>query len=411
MSSIYQEILPTVVPITTFFFSVGVFFHLVNRPCPQRIILSPLLYMPAGLSFVTSDWWPGDLNSLWGLLLCIWVGHSTSLLFIEDLRVLEDADYLGRISKLAPHISGRYYKGLKLWNNPRLLGTSYQFFKSPKTATNSSPSLCRFTVIRLGKLVAYMVVYFYIKARVFPAAFVPVRIDEFDPLHQVYFRRLSSQIAPVTLRETLMRCAFVFWWTFSAVAMLDSAHAALSLVSVIVLRFDLPYEWPPIFGPLSQAWSIRRFWSKFWHQIVRRTYTNYGEYVSRKILRLEPRSLPDKLFVIFAIFFLSGLSHAAVSWQLGDRCGWSLDMWWFCANFVAGLLEVVVTRLLRVFVTKLGQKHRLEWLDESIWSRTFGFVWVFSFMFWSIPKWQYPKLYCHLSDALEQTGKSVRSSA
>lgn len=96
--------------------------------------------------------------------------------------------------------------------------------------------------------------------------------------------------------------------------------------------------------------------------------------------------MPDKGFVIFVIFFLSGLSHAAVSWQLGDHCGLSLDIWWFCANFVAGLLEVIVTRLLRAFVKELGQEPQLEWLDESIWCRVFEFGWVFLFMFWSIPK-------------------------
>ncbi|KAJ5178136.1 uncharacterized protein N7500_000835 [Penicillium coprophilum] len=402
MSSIAQTILPIAVPITTFFLSVGAFFHLANVPHPQRLILSPLMYIPAGVSFATSNWWLGDLNSLWGLLLCIWVGHSTSLLFIEDLRVWEDGDYLGRISKLAPHIPGKYYKGLKLWNNPLLLGTSYQFVKIPKSAA-CSPSLARFTVLRLGKVAAYVGAYFYIKSHVFPAAFIPLRIDEFGPLHQVYFRRLSSQIVPITLRETLMRCAFVLWWTFSAVAMLDSAHAALSLLSVSLLRFDEPSEWPPIFGSLGQAWTIRRFWGKFWHQIVRRTYTNYGECISRKILVLQPRSLPDKVLIIFVIFFLSGVSHAAVSWQLGDHCGWPLDIWWFCTNFVAGLLEVVVTQLFRALMKKVGKKSQLKWLDESIWSRVFGFVWVFSFMFWSIPKWQYPKLYCHLGDALAQT--------
>ncbi|KAJ5812688.1 hypothetical protein N7447_009711 [Penicillium robsamsonii] len=166
------------------------------------------------------------------------------------------------------------------------------------------------------------------------------------PVTLVYFRRFYRR--RLFLSPSERHCcdiAFVCWWTFSAVAMLDSAHAALSLVSVSLLRFDEPYEWPPIFGPLSQAWSIRRFWSKFWHQIVRRTYTNYGECISRKIFRLQPRSLPDKVFVIFMMFFSLKVSHAAVSWQLGDHCGWSLDIWWFCANFVAGLLEVIVTQL------------------------------------------------------------------
>lgn len=396
MASIFRLILPTLLPITTLVLSIGAFFFLANVSRLQKIILSPLLYIPAVVSFATSNRWLGDLSSLWGLLLCIWVGHSTSLLFIEDVQVWEDGEWMGRTSKLAPYVPSQYHKGLKLWNNPRLLGTSRQFVGFPTPLARSMTPLPRFAAIRLGKLGTYAAIYFYVRSHIFPNMFMPIRMDEFDQQHQVYFRRLLLRNPPVTLRETLMRCAFVFWWVFAAVAMLDSAHIALSLVSVNLLRFDGPSEWPSIFGPLSQAWSIRRFWGRFWHQIVRRTYKNYGEFISRTILHLQPHSLPDKVFVIFVIFFLSGVSHTAVSWQLGDNCGWSLDICWFCANFVAGLLEVIVTWLLRCSVRESGQKIQPKWLDGSIWSRGFGFIWVFLFLFWSIPKWQYPKVYCQL---------------
>lgn len=403
MSSFSEVILPVTASITTFFLSIAVFFHLVNIPNPRRLILSPLLYLPAGVSFYLSEWWPGDLNSLWGLLLCIWFGHSTSLLFVENDRIYEEGEYLARWSKLAPYIHPKFLKGVKLWNNPRLLGTPHEcILKSPKPAIPSG--LRAFTIIRAAKLITYIGLYFYIKTYIFPGIFMPIGMNEFDPHHQVYFRRLllpSSQEVngyehdAVTLRETLLRTAFVAYWTFSAVAMLDGAHAALSLLSVSILGFDTPAEWPPIFGPLTQAWSMRRFWGKFWHQIIRRTYTNYGELVSRRILGLRKGSALDKLIVIFAIFFLSGVSHGVVSWRLRD-CAWRGDVWWFCLNFGVGLAEVLVLGVVRALFKSLGREHWVKRVQGGVLGRFIGYIWVFGFMFWSVPKWQYPKVYCVL---------------
>ncbi|KAL4922576.1 membrane bound O-acyl transferase family-domain-containing protein [Aspergillus aurantiobrunneus] len=383
MSSVSQHILQLLVSIITFFLSVAAFRHLANVPYRQRIIFSPLLYIPAALSFATADSWPGDLNGLWGLLLCIWAGHSTSVLFIEDPRFLEPREP-------------------KLWNNPRLLGTSFRDVKGSTPSARSPVSVARFTIMRLGKLAAYTGIYYAVTTWIFPAAFIPMHIDEFGPAHQRYFRRLpllpgtAAPAVGVTLRETLLRCAFIIWWLLSAAGLLDATHAAISLVAVSLLHFDEPSEWPDLFGSPSLAYTIRRFWSKFWHQIVRRTYTNYGKCVSRNLLRLTPCSLLDRIVVILVTFFLSGVSHAAVSWLLGDRCGWALDIWWFCVNFVAGFLEAGAVLMLRVVLTRIGKGHLLERLGGSAWGRVLGFIWVFAFMFWSIPKWQYPKLYCRL---------------
>ncbi len=401
MSLISQGILPVTASIATFFLSIAVFFHLAN-----------ILYIPAAIAFYLSEWWPGDLNSLWGLLLCIWISHSTSLLFVETDHLYQDGEYLARLSKLAPHIHPKYHKVIKLWNNPRLLGTPYEcILKAPKPGIPSG--LRAFTVMRLAKLMAYVGLYFYIKTYIFPAVFMPVGMHEFDPMHQVYFRRLlnpllfqaqhgygyryryKDEAVAVTPRETLLRTAFVAWWTFSAVAMLDAAHAALSLLAVSILGFDTPAEWPPIFGPLSQAWSMRRFWGRFWHQIIRRTYTNYGELLSRRVLRLREKSVPDRLVVIFVVFLLSGVSHGVVSWRLGD-CAWRGDVWWFCANFGVGMVEVFALGVVDVGFKRLGMENRVKRVQASVFGRAIGYLWVFGFMFWSVPKWQYPKVYCAL---------------
>ena len=30
---------------------------------------------------------------------------------------------------------------------------------------------------------------------------------------------------------------------------------------------DRPEEWPPLFGSISEAYTLRRFWGVFWHKL------------------------------------------------------------------------------------------------------------------------------------------------
>lgn len=190
------------------------------------------------------------------------------------------------------------------------------------------------------------------------------------------------------------------YWGWAPYRTLDAAHSALSIVFVVIFRVDAPEEWPPIFGRLSEAYSVRRFWSKFWHRLVVRPYSNYAELLSRRVLRLRPGGAADKLLIIFMVFFISGAAHAIVALQLGDRCGWMRDIWWYCANFGAGALETVAVRQLRALARVIGQERRLLQLSGGVWGKAIGYVWVYAFFFWSVPKWKYPKLYCRVQDAI-----------
>ncbi|KAL6834304.1 hypothetical protein J3E69DRAFT_377077 [Trichoderma sp. SZMC 28015] len=39
----------------------------------------------------------------------------------------------------------------------------------------------------------------------------------------------------------------------------------------VTLGISKPADWPPFFGNVSQVTSVRAFWGKFWHQMIRRT--------------------------------------------------------------------------------------------------------------------------------------------
>lgn len=80
--------------------------------------------------------------------------------------------------------------------------------------------------------------------------------------------------------------------------------------------------WPPNFGSFKNAYSIRRFWGYTWHQQMRRTTSAPGAYLlsllpySFQKSQALPYRLLKRYFLIFAAFFVSGLIHAAGSYNV-----------------------------------------------------------------------------------------------
>ncbi len=56
------------------------------------------------------------------------------------------------------------------------------------------------------------------------------------------------------------------------VFMLSGLNSTLAAV-VLGCGFSSPERWPWLFGSPFQLWSIRRFWRRFWHQMLRRVNT------------------------------------------------------------------------------------------------------------------------------------------
>ena len=200
---------------------------------------------------------------------------------------------------------------------------------------------------------------------------MPLAKSDFSPNRESLFRRhlfpstLShSQPQPqIDPHELLLRSILALWWAIGTYLGLNLCHAILSLFFVVILRTDNPSDWPALYGPLSEITSLRTFWSKFWHRIVVRSYSNYGLAFSRGGLRLKRGSKGEGLVMIFGVFFLSGLAHGVVA---------------------------------RV----LGQEERWREFRDGVGGRLMGRVWVFFFFFWTVPKWLYPKIDCAIEDAL-----------
>lgn len=49
-------------------------------------------------------------------------------------------------------------------------------------------------------------------------------------------------------------------------------YVVCSIVGV-ALGLNSPDDWPPLFGKLKEATTVRKFWNRFWHQMIRKVIT------------------------------------------------------------------------------------------------------------------------------------------
>lgn len=386
---------------TLFYFVISAFLGLVALNVKQRYRppLLCLLTVFATLAYrgVTVEFASLEACHILCMFLLFYISHMTCALCMEEyvLPTTHQWDWMA---------------AYKMLFNARWIGTKRQ---APNVKESSSPpqgilsqelkpdirpanrlkrlriALASPRVIfirnRLFSLfVIYVVSKLYDKltTSLFSEYFDNLGYEDFLPDKRVYLRRLSE----VTARETIIRMWFVIFWNWSTYSTVTKVHDILAIFFVGI-GIDEPQDWPTLYGSLREAYTMRGFWGKFWHSLVYRSYTNYGIVISTKIFGLPRRSMVGRLLVNFLVFFLSGCIHALVELQLGYTCGWRESIASYSGSFVAILVETIVQWAFRSLVGK--------YRGDSVISKAIGYAWVFGYLFWSLPKVQYSKLYCH----------------
>ena len=344
-----------------------------------------------GIGDITSS---PDHASVLGLFLLIWMSHTVCMICLEQHTLGQETAERNWKAAYKKLFNARRI-GL---NNEAPLPEGYNtaidnrnlIFSSRKTPTtwpcmtgkylNSESSRRRkfFLARFFSALAIYGINYFYTQCF---HMLQLLQYSDFLPSKEIYIRRIHV----VTVRETLVRSWLVFHFVWSAWATFTGLHNVISLMAVSV-GLDEPGDWPPLYGSIYEIYTIRRFWGKFWHRLVYRTNAAFGALVSQKVLRLPRASLLDRTLINFSVFLLSGIVHALVTWQLGFVCGYWQDIWWFCVNFIAMLAE----EWAQWFARRL-MGGRFENTNAG---KAVGFLWVYGFLFWSLPKSSYPKISC-----------------
>jgi hypothetical protein len=221
---------------------------------------------------------------------------------------------------------------------------------------------------------------------------------DFSPEKEAFFRRLigsiiSSDYSPITTREINIRLHYVLDRIIPDYFVLSSYHDILAIVAVAI-RLDDPQEWPPLFGNITEAYTIRRYWSHFWHHLIYRSFSAWSSLITTQVFQLKRKH--SRYINNALVFILSGLMHALVEWKLaGPRCGyWSLG-YWFLMQIGGVVVEEVLQNVWAAVETQiLGIREG----EQAMWLRRvkvlIGYLWVIGWMFYSVPKFLFAKLYC-----------------
>lgn len=317
--------------------------------------------------------------SMFGLMTALATTHVATLLLVERYELPSLKNGHRRVD-----IRGAF----KMMLNPRYVGTPrelphldrqpaylhdkawWPFPPRPKTSPRWA-----FVLTQLAH-----VVLIYGALRLVEHFFSGLSLSDFHPKKKYLLRRLVD----VTTREVGIRAVLAVTHFFTAWARLHILHSVFAALFVGT-GIDTPDVWPSLFGPVSEAYSLRRFWSRFWHRLVYRPYVGLARLAIDTMLRLRQDTAAYRISVMFLVFSLSGSLHAIVTASSGVRCGYWADIHIMLLEFYGIALEEAMA-----FV--LVSSGWIRFLGGRKTRMCCGFIWVFLFRFWSLPKLYFPQL-------------------
>lgn len=386
---------------TLSWFSLSMFFGVLGVNAPQmfRSIILLCLVTSALLAFRNvSDRNLGfEGTEPLAMFIIIYLSHMTCVLCIEKYtipkktafiewragyRMLFNARWLGT-DRQAPDVHQNPVAELNGdVHHSHRKGVSAHPSKPIKALFHSSRAIfLRNRAVSLCIIIAMLQTYHYVSFRLLRHFGFEWEMTDFLPSKEIYFRRLTT----VTFRETLVRAWIVGYWTLYSMGFYTALHDVLAFIFVST-GLDMPEDWPPLFGSIRDATSVRNFWGKFWHRLVYRSYTSYGKYISQNILRLPRNSTAGKMFINFFVFAMSGAAHAITVRQLGYTCGYWEEFRFYCYSFLAILVEGFIFKA----YSRITRGYKLN----TTVSKVLGYMWVFTYLFATLPKNHYPKLWC-----------------
>ncbi|KAK1908080.1 hypothetical protein P3342_013400 [Pyrenophora teres f. teres] len=205
----------------------------------------------------------------------------------------------------------------------------------------------------------------------------------------VLYRDTSDAFSPTAkaLFQFYSKFEDAFDWCFGSIMLYDAWHS-LFAVLFLVTYLDEPQEWSlSLFGNIKNAWSVRRYWSRHWHNFIYHSFNGHIKCVTRGWLGMKRGTLSTRMVENTAVFLLSGLMHTAVRWQ---STPWA-DIWaitfWYTAQMVPITIETAFVPLyisLRKHAANRWQfKEDVEWVVRMEYA--VGYFWVISWFFWSVP--------------------------
>lgn len=326
--------------------------------------------------------------------------HTASVIFIDGVVITTDA---------TTSLLQRLRKVFRVWSNIRRLRLVED---TPINDRLTERTAIRFTIYRMGHLLLL-----YGLNQVTWSIFKTVELGN-AVLTELLNDPFTSHLFPADTgfwQYIVLHIGICFEWVWTTYIVLASTHDLFAIFHVAVLGSDYPSEWPPLFGSLHGAYSLRRFWGAFWprlhvpvfdawmpschgYRFVSRLCccrlccllddhcqgdgtSTYETASGRKQIRKAIRAL--WMFLMSAAYY-SLVNGVVLGWQNAQL---SVNTGFFLSNWVLCTAETVVGQAVY---------RRLPDLTPSLFltaaTRLSGFAWVLYILFHLVPDWQYVPL-------------------
>jgi hypothetical protein len=180
----------------------------------------------------------------------------------------------------------------------------------------------------------------------------------------------------LTFRDLWFRVVLAFYAYSGSALTICGAHTVCALIAVGV--FDSPLQgWSPLFGDITQAYTLRRWYSHFWHKAMRKAFTIHAVVVTEKGLGLRKHTIPGRSVIVLLSFLFSGIMHSVTSWRSGP-CS---DHFAPVRSFMLFGIFILLEQAVQSGYLEVHRRLRIPWTHlEVVFWRLFGHCWVVFFL-------------------------------
>ncbi|KAJ7283325.1 membrane bound O-acyl transferase family-domain-containing protein [Mycena rebaudengoi] len=168
---------------------------------------------------------------------------------------------------------------------------------------------------------------------------------------------------PIASRPLFWRFIDLYSFAGAQYASQSLLQCLISIISVSI-NYSRPQDWVAAFGYWGDAYTLRRFWGRTWHQFLRRIFSTQGRLLART-LGLQKGTNASSYVQLYTAFALSGVLHFVADYKMHRSLTPGGSLVFFTIQAVAITLEDFVLFLAR----KLGVKPAAWWTFA-------GYAWV-----------------------------------
>lgn len=254
-------------------------------------------------------------------------------------------------------------------------------------------------------LIRYLAICFYADPTLnwfLPPGSAPWSHEDYAPSKRAFLSRIllprlfnsaSNNLQPLNSRDVLIRFYLGLDQIIPDYLLLSALHD-LCAIFFVATGIDQPDEWPPFFGSITEAFTIRNYWGRFWHHLIYRSYSAHATAFSSNILHIKTGTSTSRYINNTLTFILSGLSHVIADMVMpGPKCRKWLVLVWYGTQMVAMVVEELMQKSWAKLEAKLPLGPRGRSLMVLI-RRMVGYCWVFAFLSWISVQTTFPAVWC-----------------